>query len=151
MNWHADNQDYADNDLVLECEYKYFMMATEHQPGAVLEGNIAEWIADQNIVGVQRPYIWPGSWPDQDLQFIAREMVRPSYSIFDSSWIYYELWDPEIPGAIERFNRSQDRWHARSIHADGVWHPPRDLVAVLDRTRSDQVIMSMWLSLGERS
>lgn len=116
----------------------------------MLEGNIAQWIADQGIVGVRRPYIWPGSWPDRDLEWLTREMVQPSFAVFDSGWIYYEVWDPEITGAVERSNRSQDRWHARVIHRDGVWRPPRDLVAVFDRTQSDQVIMSMWLSLGEK-
>ena len=118
-----------------------------HTPGAVLEGNIQAWIADQNLVGIARPYIWPGSWPDQDLKHMAQSL--PDW-IFDSAWIYYEAWDPNIPAAVERFNQDQDRYHARVIHQDGVWHPPRDIIAVIDRTRSDQVMMSMWLGLGER-
>jgi len=117
------------------------------QPGAVLEGNIQAWISDQNLVGIQRPYIWPGSWPDQDLKHMAQSL--PDW-IFDSAWIYYEAWDPNIPAAVERFNQDQARYHARVIHQDGVWHPPRDIIAVVDRTRSDQVMMSMWLGLGER-
>ena len=119
-----------------------------HPRGEVLEGNIMSWIDDQRIIGVTRPYIWPGSWPDRDLRDMARSL--PGWT-FDSAWIYYERWDPEIPGAVERFNRDQDRWHARVIHSDGVWQPPRDLIAVLDRTVSDQVMMSMWLGLGART
>jgi hypothetical protein len=119
-----------------------------HTPGAVLEGNIQAWIDNQNLVGIARPYIWPGSWPDQDLEHMAHSL--PDW-IFDSAWIYYETWDPNIPAAVERFNQDQDRYHARVIHQDGVWHPPRDIIAVMDRTDSAQVMMSMWLGLGERS
>jgi hypothetical protein len=119
-----------------------------HMPGEILEGNIQAWIDDQHLVGIARPYIWPGSWPDQDLEHMAHSL--PNW-IFDSAWIYYETWDPEIPAAVERFNQDQDRYHARVIHRDGVWHPPRDIIAVMDRTDSAQVMMSMWLGLGERS
>lgn len=119
-----------------------------HPAGQVLEGNIAEWISDQGMIGIRRPYIWPGSWPDRDLRDMAQSL--PDW-IFDSAWIYYEIWDPEIPSAVERFNRDHSRYHARVIHRDGVWHPPRDLIAVLDVTLSDQVMMSMWLGLGRRS
>jgi len=119
-----------------------------HQPGEVLEGNIQAWIADQHLIGIARPYIWPGSWPDQDLRHMAQSL--PDW-IFDSAWIYYETWDPNIPAAVERFNQDQAQYHARVIHQDGVWHPPRDIIAVMDRTDSAQVMMSMWLGLGERS
>jgi len=122
-------------------------METKPQ-GEILEGNIQTWIDDLGIVGITRPYIWPGSWPDQDLRDMARSL--PEWR-FDSAWIYYETWDPEIPGAVEQFNRLQDRYHARVIHREGAWAPPRDVIAVADRTQSDQIIMSMWLGLGERN
>lgn len=119
-----------------------------HPAGQVLEGNIMAWIDEQHMIGICRPYIWPGSWPDRDLRDMAQSL--PDW-IFDSAWIYYERWDPEIPTAVERFNQDQSRYHARVIHRDGVWRPPRDLVAVLDREASDQVMMSMWLGLGARA
>ena len=118
-----------------------------HMPGEILEGNIQAWINDQHLVGIARPYIWPGSWPDQDLRHMAQSL--PDW-IFDSAWIYYDAWDPNIPAAVERFNQDQERYHARVIHQDGVWHPPRDIIAVMDRTDSAQVMMSMWLGLGEK-
>lgn len=118
-----------------------------HMPGEILEGNIQAWIDDQHLVGIARPYIWPGSWPDQDLRHMAQSL--PDW-IFDSAWIYYDAWDPNIPAAVERFNQDQERYHARVIHQDGVWHPPRDIIAVMDRTDSAQVMMSMWLGLGEK-
>lgn len=105
------------------------------------------WIQDLGWVGIERPYIWPGSWPDADLRQMGHAL--PTFP-FDSAWIYYEAWDPEIPAAIERFNQDHATLHARVIHRDGVWRPPRDVVCVIDRTRSDHLIMSMWLSLGER-
>ena len=131
---------------------KYLASLNTHMktttPGEVLEGNILSWIQQQNLIGIARPYVWPGSWPDRDLVDMAQSL--PDREAFDSAWIYYEAWDPEIPSAIERFNQDQDRYHARAIHQDGIWHPPRDIIAVIDRCRSDQVMMSMWLGLGER-
>ena len=118
---------------------------SQHTPGQVLEGNIMTWIDHQGWIGVRRPYIWPGSWPAHDLLDMARSL--PGWQ-FDSAWIYYEAWDPEIPGAVERFNRDQDRYHARVIHREGLWQPPRDVIAVLDSTLSAQVMMSMWLNLS---
>lgn len=118
--------------------------------GEVLEGNIAQWIDAQGMIGIRRPYIWPGSWPDRDLRDMAWNLDRPEWATFDSAWVYYEAWDPEIPTAVEAFNRSQDRWHARLIHREGVMQPPRDIVAVTDRTMSDQVMLSMWLGLANR-
>lgn len=123
------------------------METSERTPGAVLEGNILAWILALGIVGVSRPYVWPGTAPDRDLADMARSL--PDW-LFDSAWIYYEAWDPEIPVAVERFNRDQARYHARVIHRDGPWQPPRDVIAVTDRHSADQVIMSMWLGLGER-
>lgn len=122
-------------------------MANDTRPAEVLEGNIMSWINEQGFIGINRPYIWPGSWPDIDL----RDMALSLHDwVFDSAWIYYEEWDPEIPGAVEDFNREQTQYHARVLHQDGAWHPPRDLILVVDRERSDSLIMSMWLSLGER-
>jgi hypothetical protein len=115
-------------------------------PGDILEGNILAWITDLGLVGISRPYIWPGTLPEQDLLDMSRSL--PDW-IFDSAWIYYEHWDPEIPDAVERFNRDQTRYHARTIHRAGAWRPPRDIIAVTDRTQADQVIMSMWLGLGQ--
>lgn len=119
-------------------------------PGEILEGNIAHWITDQGMIGVRHPYIWPGSWPDQDLDHMAQNLPRAEWRMFDSAWIYYEEWDPEITGAVDRFNRGQDRYHARVINRDGVMAPPRDIIAVIDRQLSDQVILSMWLGLAQR-
>ena len=130
---------------------KYIMMAHDDRqhhdpPGQVLEGNIMSWIDGQHMIGIRRPYIWPGSWPDRDLRDMARSL--PDW-LFDSAWIWYETWDPEIPAAVERFNQDQAGYHARVIHRAGIWHPPRDLIAVLDREVTDQVMMSMWLGLGQ--
>lgn len=127
-----------------------FINTSMNTPGEVLEGNIAQWITDQGMIGVRRPYIWPGAWPDSDLEHMAANLPRPEWRVFDSAWIYYDSWDPEIPGAVESFNRSQDRWHARVIHREGVMRPPRDIVAVIDRQLSDQVILSMWLGLAQK-
>ena len=124
------------------------MTDIERTPGEVLEGRIAQWIHSLGIVGVARPYIWPGTLPEEDLRDMGRAL--PDW-MFDSAWIYYECWDPEIPGTVERFNRDQTRYHARTIHRAGAWRPPRDLIAVTDRQSADQVILSMWLGLGERN
>lgn len=118
--------------------------------GQVLEGNIAQWIDEQGMIGIRRPYIWPGSWPDRDLRDMADQLPRAEWQIFDSAWIYYDAWDPEIPAAIERFNQDQPRWHARVIHREGVMRPPRDIIAVIDRHLSDQLILSMWLGLANK-
>lgn len=114
-------------------------------PGEVLEAEILSWILDQGMIGVRRPYVWPGSWPDRDLSDMSESL--PDWT-FDSAWIYYEAWDPEIPPAVERFNRSQDRYYARTILRDGIWHPPRDIITVTDREISQQVMLAMWLGLG---
>ena len=105
------------------------------------------WIDSLGVVGINRPYIWPGSWPANDLRDMAQSL--PDW-IFDSAWIYYESWDPEIPEAVEHFNNDQSRYHARVIHREGAWRPPRDIIAVTDRTQADQVMMSMWLGLGSQ-
>lgn len=127
------------------------MAHQDHPPGEVLEGNIAAWFSEQALAGVNRPYIWPGSWPDQDLAYMGRELAKDAYSVFDGAIIYFEAWDPGITRAVEHWNQDQSRWHARVIHRAGIWHPPRDLILITDRRRSDQVILSMWLGLGERS
>lgn len=121
-------------------------MSTQRPAAHELEGQILTWIQDQGMIGISRPYIWPGSWPERDLQDMA--LALPEWHLYDSAWIYYEAWDPEIPGAVARFNRDQARYHARVIHSDGAWQPPRDIIAVMDREASDQVIMAMWLGLG---
>ena len=119
------------------------------QPGEVLEGNIMSWVMENAQTGtIERPYIWPGSWPDQDLRDMARSL--PGWE-FDSAWIYYEAWDPEIPAAVERFNRDQDRYRAVTLHSESVYSPPRDMIAVLDREDAQQIILAMWLQLGGRS
>lgn len=126
-----------------------YMMNKATEPASVLEGNIAQWIWQQNLTGIQRPYIWPGSWPAKDLEWAEQHLGQSQFDAFDGMIIYYEAWDPEIPGAVDTWNQSQDRWHARTIHSAGVWRSPRDLILIVDRQRSDQVMMSMWLGLGE--
>ena len=123
---------------------KYLMQNTT---GEQIERDIESWMTDLAEWGtIQRPYIWPGSWPDRDLRDMAQAL--PGWE-FDSAWIYYQSWDPEIPGAIERFNRSQDRYWAQELTQAGVYQPPTNLVAVLDRGDAQQTILAMWLRLGE--
>jgi len=116
-------------------------------PGEQTEHDIATWMADLAELGtVRAPYIWPGSWPERDLADMASAL--PGWH-HDSAWIYYEAWDPEIPAAVAQFNRRQPVWWAQIIAADSVWRPPVDLIAVLDRGDAQQVILAMWLGLGE--
>lgn len=116
--------------------------------GQVLEGNILEWVEANTQIGtIQRPYIWPGSWPDEDLVSMARSL--PGWQ-FDSAWIYYEHWDEEIPAAVALFNQEQSRYHAVILRRDSVYAPPRDIIAVLDCGDAQQIILAMWLKLGER-
>ena len=123
------------------------MTDIERTPGEVLEGNILSWINDLGLIGISRPYVWPGTLPEEDLRDMARAL--PGW-MFDSAWIYYECWDPMIPTAVERFNQQQSQYHARTIHRAGGWRPPRDIILITDRTQADTVMMSMWLGLGER-
>ena len=121
---------------------KYLMSTGEHT-----EHEIEAWMTYLAEWGtIQRPYIWPGSWPDRDLQDMA--LALPGWE-FDSAWIYYQHWDPEIPAAVTRFNQGQDRYWAQELRSRGMYHPPVDIVAVLDRGDAQQTILAMWLRLGE--
>jgi len=122
---------------------KYTMISTGEQTERAIE----TWMTDLATLGtVRTPYIWPGSWPAQDLRDMAHTL--PGWQ-FDSAWIYYEAWDAEAPDAVRAFNRVQDRWWAQEIRRDSAYRPPVDLIVVLDRGDAQQTILAMWLGLGE--
>lgn len=121
---------------------KYMMISA----GEHTERAIETWMADLATLGtVRTPYIWPGSWPAQDLRDMATAL--PGWK-FDSAWIYYERWDAEAPDAVRAFNRVQHRWWAQEIRRDSAYAPPVDLIVVLDRGDAQQTILAMWLGLG---
>ena len=124
-------------------DYAKYKMSTGEQT----EHAIQTWMRDLAEWGtVQTPYIWPGSWPDRDLQDMA--LALPGWH-HDSAWIYYEHWDPEIPDAVQRFNQAQHRYWAQVLRQDGVYGPPVNIISVLDRGDAQQTILAMWLRLGE--
>ena len=120
-----------------------------HTPGDILEGNIAEWVWQRGLRDIQRPYIWPGAWTTNDLEWAANNLERPEFDAYDSMIIYYREFEDDMPDRVSQFNILQPRWMARWITHSGPWQPPRDLILVMDRERTDQVLMNMWLALGE--
>lgn len=116
-------------------------------PGQELEYSIAVWIQDL-VSEPAAAYVWPGTWPDQDLWDMSR--CLPGWH-YDSAWIYYQQADPHSAQAVQEFNSQQDRYVAVIIDRAGVYAPPRDIIAVFDRQCCAAIQMAMWLRLGENS
>lgn len=59
---------------------------------------------------IHEPYIWPGTFPDQDLRDMV--LALPGWH-YDCAVIYYQRWDPMIAEVVPEFNRAQDQYQAR--------------------------------------
>ena len=111
--------------------------------GEHTEQEIEAWIQRRTEGLIRSPYIWPGSWPDRDLY--DSRFAMPDWHLHDSAWIYYQAWDPEIPGAVQRFNQEQHRFRALVVRDQA----PYAMILVVERERITAIQMLMWLQLGE--
>jgi hypothetical protein len=82
---------------------------SNHRSGEDAERAIQAWLKSLPCP-MQRPYIWPGTIPDQDLKDMARALPGWEY---DCAVIYYQSWDPELPDQVMGFNIMQDIYQAR--------------------------------------
>jgi len=97
---------------------------------------------------ISRPYVWPGTIPDQDLSDMA--LALPDWE-YDCAVIYYQRWDPEIPRMVELFNAAQSVYQARYWRRNEAGAPEHVIAVIPSRAWDIAHIASFIRATGDRT